>query len=92
MFSGVMKAGCLNRCYLKQVSCETGRPIGSGSYKGAATGVKPGGGVLSTSTAGSQGPRPRPQGSRPRPQGSRARRSSGANGGGKPVVKPITRR
>ena len=71
------KRGCTNRCNVAVSACVKTADIGS-----KAGGAKPGGGAWSGSTAGGQ----------PVPKGPVLGGSSGANGGGKPVVKPISRR
>jgi hypothetical protein len=80
---GEFKRGCLSRCNVGWNQClraaATGSKIGGGD-------VKPGGGASSGSTAGGQ---PTPKGPILAPKGPVLGGSTGANGGGKPVVKPI---
>jgi hypothetical protein len=73
-YTGEFRRGCMNRCGIGLRQC--GGDVATGHRV-----VKPGGGVLSASTA-----------SQPTPKGPVLGGSTGTNGGGKPVVKPITRR
>ena len=73
---GEFKRGCLSRCNVGWNQCL--RAAATGSKTGVGD-VKTGGGVLSGKTTGGQ----------PAPKGRVFGGSTGANAGGKPVVKPI---
>ena len=76
---GLIKRGCDGRCAGSLRTCG-GDAATTG--RGGAKGVKPGGGKWGGSTAGGQ----------TFPRGPVLGGSTGANGGDKPVVKPISRR